>query len=1336
MKHALSPLVVLLASTSAQGALVARWTFDPGTKIARFPIQITNASGQAGLRSEGERTLFSIPGTHKIDCVTLGEGEAFDLPTRFTLEAWFRPHPAPERSYTMILGKRYNRQCQLTWTSSGGGVIEFYVGGGHLQKNRTWATRVPNGRWLHVVAAYDSTVAEGTNQWLYLNGRLVHKTRNEVKLRSDTGPLRIAQNSALDLCGGVPADWDEVAIYDHAMNTTEVAKAFARKAVLAHKVTGSEWRVPLTREVWRGVAPPGKPTGTTRDAMSGIVERGPGTAKGTQSVTTAASGLRLHLVGDPPKAVSGTWRHVLDPPLDLNAFEYARLTYRALGLRRATTPLAVLSLEGDAGRVALVTSSHLVLDGRVHTCLVKLEPIGTIDRALIALSTHGTSAELELRGARLLRDVELAPVPATDRFPNGLIPLELPTGTTRSLTSVLSKALAGRGHVVHAPLQLPDQPLSLEGIPFQPAPKGAILWPNETDANAEEVTALGQRVTRRSFLRPARHDVLSVPVGRAVSEVFLLLASDFPAVGGRYSRPAIPWAVTDVEAIDVEMVYADGRSESALPYSLRDRGYRVMGLVGAYAVAADPSRKLDRVVLHNRIRGQSVGIAAVTVNTGARRLPELVREPKALRAPAVAPVDDRAPSVRESAGVITLGNGQVELVVDCRDGFSIRELRNRRAPRTRCTLDPESGIEVHTGGAVLTGRDFRAAELDVDGNRAQIRLVCRREGVPLTLVLMLRIDAGPSVLMRIEAHNTGQAELRADVRFPVLKGLRLGELADTWLFFPQYRNVITSGEVFCKQANHRGFTMQFMDVFNPVSGGGVALLTRNLEQEPVQYALSKNTDGVTAYIESEGEDFPLAAGATARFCDRVLAAHAGDWHEAADLYAKWARSWYRPKASQDQPWFRQAAWIRSHCTSPANAKRITHLPPIYDKPSGMWRTDAYLAADRRMLGLAPDIVHFYVWAFDNNPGGDPARDGEYGHKDYANLGGLGSFRAAIDHIRRDRHMPVSLYTIWDRCNRDTEFVRKHGDRLAKVRSTGQRLVNKRKIHLSQGVPEWRAHAARTLQRLQAETGADILYLDVFGTDDRARCFNTEAGHAHVPTWVARDDAEFLKALRRALPSKVVLWGEFPVPDVASQYWDGFMMYDCIPLHTYLAEPFDQVESAPQWSSGTLPPNVSRFLFPRLRQAVFPVGTEGPIDNWRYMKFLLFNGQALFDTTWRLYNTRCRERLGRALRIMKAHADCFDSPAPEMFVPMERAHVFANRWPGKGRTAWTLFNGRYRTLTGPVLRVAHAAGATYRDAWNDRELRPRMEGSEAVLHVPLGPQGIGCVVQTDPQRTKP
>lgn len=83
----------------------------------------------------------------------------------------------------------------------------------------------------------------------------------------------------------------------------------------------------------------------------------------------------------------------------------------------------------------------------------------------------------------------------------------------------------------------------------------------------------------------------------------------------------------------------------------------------------------------------------------------------------------------------------------------------------------------------------------------------------------------------------------------------------------------------------------------------------------------------------------------------------------------------------------------------------------------------------------------------------------------------------------------------------------------------------------------------------------------------------------------------------------------------------------------------------------------------------------------------------------------------------------------MDVATETKDVRANKFPGSGRTAWTLFNARYQTLRGVVLAVDHRAGAEYFDAWNDRPLKPEIRDGKALLSVALDPQGLGCVVQT-------
>lgn len=162
-----------------------------------------------------------------------------------------------------------------------------------------------------MVAVYDGTVPEGPNQWLYLNGRLVHKTRNEARLQSDTSPLRIAHNSVLNLSGGVPADWDEVAIYDHALTAEEVAAAFAKKAAKPRKVAGQEWKLPLIPSAWRETRRPARQPRAVRDAMSGIVQRRPSALKSDQLVTVAdAPRRRSPGRVDPVEAADG--RNALD----------------------------------------------------------------------------------------------------------------------------------------------------------------------------------------------------------------------------------------------------------------------------------------------------------------------------------------------------------------------------------------------------------------------------------------------------------------------------------------------------------------------------------------------------------------------------------------------------------------------------------------------------------------------------------------------------------------------------------------------------------------------------------------------------------------------------------------------------------------------------------------------------------------------------------------------------------------------------------------------------------------------------------------------------------------
>ena len=73
-------------------------------------------------------------------------------------------------------------------------------------------------------------------------------------------------------------------------------------------------------------------------------------------------------------------------------------------------------------------------------------------------------------------------------------------------------------------------------------------------------------------------------------------------------------------------------------------------------------------------------------------------------------------------------------------------------------------------------------------------------------------------------------------------------------------------------------------------------------------------------------------------------------------------------------------------------------------------------------------------------------------------------------------------------------------------------------------------------------------------------------------------------------------------------------------------------------------------------------------------------------------------------------------------------IMANKFPGKGSTLWTIYNQRYTTVRGEIMKVKHVKGATYFDVWNNKPLQTRISGDYAFISLELHPQAIGCIVQ--------
>jgi hypothetical protein len=482
--------------------------------------------------------------------------------------------------------------------------------------------------------------------------------------------------------------------------------------------------------------------------------------------------------------------------------------------------------------------------------------------------------------------------------------------------------------------------------------------------------------------------------------------------------------------------------------------------------------------------------------------------------------------------------------------------------------------------------------------------------------------------------------------------------------------------------------------------------------------LGKDESGVTAFIQYQPEYYALAPGQTRELTETCVVFHPGDWHQAMEAYTDWMHAWYRPVDSQDKDWFRELAFMRVHLTDKAYSWAI----PIYDAETKQYRMDDFIAGDTEYMGgLKPQIMHLGGWCdFDRRIGGD-FLGGDYAVEDYT--GGVDTLKAAIAKVQNEHGIPVSLYMIPDRCAKESRIGKAIGEQAVLVRSDGSRLQDANTWFMCTDHQEWQNHYIEAAVRTQRELGVKVLYVDVFGFSDHHHCYSTEHGHA-VPTAPARSTDRFIRKLRAALPPEVAIWSEYPLGDVASQYIDGNITYYSLYWREYFGKTFNTSGRAPQYAP--LPRDLYRYAFPNIRQFVFTCG----MPNWASdQKFVFFDGEALYDTSWFLYAGTHLDDMRKALALQVEYSDCLASKSPRPDIPTEQYGVYANQFPGDGRTAYTLYNTNYATARGAVLRLPHKRGITYTDLWNDRQLDPNIENGHAIISLTLHPQELGCVLQS-------
>ncbi len=1004
--------------------------------------------------------------------------------------------------------------------------------------------------------------------------------------------------------------------------------------------------------------------------------------------------------------------------------DYFVLQYSCQGLRRQLSyRKSFLFAVTESGELPLVCYDDVIMDNRVHQVTVK-------------------APKESVRGIRLGYGVDRrTQAHFTVHRMDTCSAQELPVccgGSTGRLWDFTPVDLSGRFNRTYA---LDDQVLidggaffrersvNLYGVPFTVETEGCnmIAPPPPPAENDDTIVNFGVSAKRRLCRPVSRHSPIKVALNSPVTELYFLLnmtgkrhqrwgfASDGTILGTYCGDVTMPLLVEDVEGFTVEIVYANGNRDTALPLHLGMGRHGVCGDMGVYAVPADGST-VEKVIFHNRLLDTDLNLVAVTVNATAQRAYPQMLIPENPCTAAEMACTERAVSI--DGNTLHLQSGAIAMQIDISQGMRLLSLKNgfvegagvREAVMLKLRDAQRNTVE-----------QFTLMDAHCTGHQAQLEFVHGQ----LHLFITADVSGEHEILWELKAQNRGSEEFRNGILFPCVSGLDHGSWEDNWYFFPKYQNINSNETVFIYEESAPSFPMQFFDVYSVAKGGGLAVTTRERELVTRKYALEKDESGVSFYVEYPEMYGQIPPGETFTASPTAFTAHSGDWRASFRLYLQWLRSWYTPCDCQDKQWYKECFWLLAEITDFFETTEFTRLPCWYDDEKQDFNFKKILEEQKQIAGVYPDILHLWSWAYRYENGQYDLQWGNFGSTDYDPYGGVEKFRKGLHEVE-DMGVHMSLYLhptlLSGRYPQSQEYFPKY----KVVNDIGENISiagdSYRMCHANE---TWREHAISMYPRIYKELGIPLLYVDEFSLRIENRCYAPDHGHS-VPSSLLKTDRDFITRLKAAMPKEVVLYGEYAAVDVNARY------IDCNISYYIIDSVVDMIETAWRGNDGDdrlsrVFTNLYRFAFPGIVQLVLPMAMRNL--SWHPQKFLFFNGEAIYDSFWDVEESDGLAFTVQAYKLKKQYADCFTSDGAETMVKTLSPAICANRFPGNGRTLYTIYNRAYSTFRGQALSVPHTQGARYWDAWNGKELTVEVRDGYAYICLDIGAQEMGCIVIT-------
>jgi len=989
------------------------------------------------------------------------------------------------------------------------------------------------------------------------------------------------------------------------------------------------------------------------------------------------------------------WALEFDPPLQVSDTPYLLVEYRAVGVLPMrdyfvyTAPRKPVLPQPNYHAAWL---DELVADGNWHRLMVRVPEPAQRELATMAIQIQSESevAEVVIRSIKFVNrppepDKWLEDVlPEAPRRKGKFVPLDISDRCNIAL-SQLGLDLPVRDW------KFRQRNVIAAGIPFIVSTK---------DLNAVSVeTGKGM-------------GTIAVPLNEAekASEAYLLTAASFP----RWEEPSYGGGsltrIRHPHRFVVEIVYRDGSSELYFPLRVSSRRPEIVWGLDVYVV---PLRKPAKEIrLHDRMRLGDFGLCGLTLNLGepqfggardkgqgASGLWDVSSLPVARQAKLAPP---KRVSVQHRKDRLILENANLRLVVQLQPPM-LAELWLLPAKRNVLTAPvPLFSVQSWDGKVQATSDDYRwegeaPAEPNVANRQSQVAIHLKALNPSLPDVqIVLRMDEGTTVEMRAVLHNRSQQTQRWHFHLPARWGFRIGE--NDFYAYPVRTAVISDREISLRFRYSGWLPLQFLDLSAPELGIGLGLMTKDLAGFDRHVELKR--EGKVTHFGISWHCDPINPGESVELPPIELFVHGSDWRQSFERYKAWVRTWYQPLAPRKE-WFRKVFAFRQDYIGTG----------LFDFATKTYRFAERVQFAREAFG-ACDYLHIFDWGATLHRG----RTGDYDPWN-ERLTTAEEFKEAVAKLQ-SAGVPVGLYIEGYLVDERSRVGKARGRDWALRRPDGSIAYwpDSTEIFMCPGAKGWQDYLAGVYRRVREETGALGFYIDQFGFCDR-NCF--ASAHDHPPDWhVLPGEGQLTRKVRQALPPECVVYTENFPPDIHTVLQDGSFDYAINYFQT----------TAHRWMP--VPVRLGRFAFPdfKVLQIIvcdLPVGT-----NEEAVRQVFFNGDGFWlqgepDFWWQ---PEALSVLRKCIAILREHADAFASDRCEPLVPTLVGGVFANKFEGKGKTVWTLYNANWRSVSDETLAVPHVSGARYIDAWNGVELKPRIVGKTAYLRLTLEPHGVGCVVQ--------